>query len=144
MFDNALLAYNGYYVFGGKSLGYQTSLQYDTFPNNKDDFFVMKYLFDKTAQYDCLLESEITISNFRNNFVLQEAATAFTQVNNMNFFTPLNNFFAVYTSPYSGAFGLLDTMVIPRACAYQSYNMSSYTYFYGQNTNTYNLSARMS
>ena len=45
----------------------------------------------------------------------------------------------MYSSPYSGAFNLLDTMYIPRACASQSFNLSAATYFYGQNKLSFNI-----
>jgi hypothetical protein len=52
----------------------------------------------------------------------------------------VHDYFFAYSSPYSGAFDLLDTMFIPRACASQSYNMTQFDYFYGQNTKTYTIS----
>lgn len=53
----------------------------------------------------------------------------------------LNKYFAVYKSPYSGAFDLLDTMYIPRPCATNSVNITNIplTYFYGQDTDTFDL-----
>ena len=58
-----------------------------------------------------------------------------------NYLTEKRKFFAVYTSPYSGAFDLLDTVRIPRPCAYQSDNTTSMDYFYGQRTKSYDLKA---
>ena len=49
------------------------------------------------------------------------------------------NYFLIYSSPYSGAFNLLDTMYIPRACASASVNLTAFTYFYGQNPDAYNF-----
>ena len=86
-------------------------MQSYTFENSKDDVFLMKYLFDKGAQYDCITEGEIQIANVRNKFVQQEAAAAYTFSTGTNFLTQLRKFFAVYTSPYSGAFDLLDLTV---------------------------------
>lgn len=53
----------------------------------------------------------------------------------------MNKNFAVYKSPYSGAFDLLDTMYIPRPCATNSVNVTQIplTYFYGQKQNTFDL-----
>ena len=45
-----------------------------------------------------------------------------------------NKYFIPYTSKYSGGFDLLDTMKIPRPCAYKSYNMTAVNYYRGQNT----------
>jgi hypothetical protein len=50
-----------------------------------------------------------------------------------------SNYFAVYTSPYSGAFDLLDTMYIPKPCAFKSVNLTQLNYFYGQFPSSYNI-----
>ena len=50
-------------------------------------------------------------------------------------------YFIPYTSKYSGGFALLDTMKIPRPCAYKSYNLTSVNYYRGQNTYGYKISA---
>lgn len=47
--------------------------------------------------------------------------------------------FAVYSSPYSGAFDLLDTMYIPRPCALRSVNLTQMDYFYGQWASSYDM-----
>jgi len=43
----------------------------------------------------------------------------------------LSKQFAVYKSPYSGAFDLLDTQYIPRPCATSTVNITQMDYFYG-------------
>ena len=43
-------------------------------------------------------------------------------------------------SKYSGGFALLDSMRIPRPCAYKSYNLTSANYYRGQNTYSYKIS----
>lgn len=91
----------------------------------------MKYKFDKDLTYKCLYESEISISSYRNKFVKQDKSGSFTLDTATNYLTEVRKFFALYTSPYSGAFDLLDTLRIPRACADESYNMTQMDYFYG-------------
>lgn len=54
-------------------------------------------------------------------------------------YNSLSKYFAVYKSPYSGAFDLLDTMYIPRPCASNSVNITQMDYFYGQRTKSYDL-----
>ena len=48
-----------------------------------------------------------------------------------------DNYFVPYNSRYSGGFALLDTMKIPRPCAYQSQNLTSVEYYRGQNEYKY-------
>lgn len=50
-----------------------------------------------------------------------------------------NKYFVPYTSRYSGGFPLLDTMRIPRPCAYKSMNMTTVRYYRGQNDLTYDI-----
>ena len=44
-----------------------------------------------------------------------------------------------YPSRWSGGFTLLDTMKIPRPCAFQSQNLTSVQYYRGQKTMEYDL-----
>jgi len=41
------------------------------------------------------------------------------------------NMYAVYSSPYSGASALLDTIQVPKPCAYRCQNLTQIDYFYG-------------
>ena len=50
-----------------------------------------------------------------------------------------DNYFVPYSSRYSGGFPLLDTMRIPRPCAYQSQNLTSVSYYRGQRTYSYDI-----
>lgn len=52
-----------------------------------------------------------------------------------------DNYFVPYPSRYSGGFALLDTMKIPRPCAFASQNLTSVQYYRGQNTLKYNFLA---
>lgn len=99
----------------------------------------MKYLFDKDTTYNCLYEAEIEISNQRGKFARVEQSLALTMDTVTNSLIEQRKFFAVYTSPYSGAFDLLDTVRIPKACASESHNMTQLDYFYGQRAKTYDL-----
>lgn len=45
----------------------------------------------------------------------------------------------MYSSPYSGAFDLLDTMFVPRPCASDVANLTQMDYFYGQRKKSYNF-----
>lgn len=47
--------------------------------------------------------------------------------------------FLVYSSPYSGAFALLNSMYVPKPCAYVSVNMTQMDYFYGQWEEMYDM-----
>ena len=47
--------------------------------------------------------------------------------------------FSVWSSPYSGAFSLLNSMYIPKPCGYISLNMTQMDYFYGQWEELYNM-----
>ncbi len=51
----------------------------------------------------------------------------------------MTNYFRVYSSPYSGAFDLLDTMQVPRPCASAYANLTQMDYFYGQRKKSYNF-----
>jgi hypothetical protein len=63
--------------------------------------------------------------------------SSFYSGNNMNFYddnddlrkTYLQSYFTPYISKYSGGFDLLDSMIIPKPCAYKSANLTS-TYYY--------------
>lgn len=46
-----------------------------------------------------------------------------------------------YTSRYSGGFALMDTMRVPRACAYQSFKLADVEYYRGQNEQQYKISS---
>jgi len=47
-------------------------------------------------------------------------------------------------SKFSGGFNLFDSMKIPRPCAYKSYNLTSVSYYRGQNAYTYKINAKHS
>lgn len=99
----------------------------------------MKYLFEKELTYSCLYEDEINQSKISSKFVKTSESNAVAMDYSTNSLTEERKFYQVYTSPYSGAFDLLDTLRIPRACAYESQNMTQLDYFYGQRQVTYDM-----
>lgn len=100
----------------------------------------MKYLLDKDPAYSCLYEEEINFSSANSYVSRVEEATAVVMDLQTSYLTEKRDFYAVYTSPYSGGFDLLDTISVPRACAANNINMTQMDYFYGQRTKTYDLS----
>ena len=46
--------------------------------------------------------------------------------------TLMKDYFVFYASKYAGGFRLVDTMKIPRACAYQSEKLTDVKYYRGQ------------
>jgi hypothetical protein len=126
-----------YFFFGGEISGFTTDLQSVNFTSSKLNVFAMKYMYaNKPNQYSCLIEESVDISS------AQPSSGASTTVKNagntitfqptsssVNFYSSLavstqTNIYAVYSSPYSGAFSLLDTMYIPKPCAYISENLT--------------------
>ena len=51
----------------------------------------------------------------------------------------LSDVFTPYPSRYSGGFSLLNTMKIPRPCAYQSQKLNPIQYYRGQNPMQFDL-----
>ena len=100
----------------------------------------MKYKLDKPDdRYNCLYEGEVFSSQANGYFKTQTAAGSVAQDLSTQYLTEQRKVFLAYISPYSGAFDLLDTLRIPRACALDSVNMTQMDYFYGQNTKTYDM-----
>lgn len=106
--------------------------------------FAMKYMYDsKPNQYSCLFEKTIDISaastkTTGNTITRQPTSSAMNYYSNLKVSTQ-TSMYAVYSSPYSGAFSLLDTMQIPKPCAYISLNLTQEDYFYGQWTDEYDM-----
>lgn len=68
------------------------------------------------------------------NTVKADGLYTFSQEYRLIKHTPEDNWFTPYTSRYSGGFTLLDTMKVPRPCAFASQNLTSIQYYRGQNT----------
>ena len=80
-------------------------------------------MFDPpTSPYTCLYEFDL--DSACANSITGVANSAAFSLSSTQILTTVHDFFFVYSSPYSGAFDLLDTTYIPRACASQSYNMT--------------------
>jgi hypothetical protein len=98
--------------------------------------------------YNCLFQTEfdareLSRSGFQVLFGSNEAAN-----NNLYRLYEDDNdarksrkqeYFVPYASRYSGGFALLDTMKVPRPCAYKSFNLTSIEYYRGAHTYSYNL-----
>jgi hypothetical protein len=104
----------------------------------------MKYLFDKDTNHQCLYEASLTKMQIQEDTSNSPAAykirryDADYRVTTSQIIQQVN-YFKVYSSPYSGAFDLLDTMYIPRPCASAVANLTQMDYFYGQRKKSYNF-----
>jgi hypothetical protein len=142
---NALRKFGDYYIYAGYSTGFYTKINSATFTSTKTNSMVMKYLFDKDNSYACIYESEIqsgTLSSLVSNPSTTSYATilgSLTTTSSGGNLEYLSKYYAIYSSPYSGAFDLLDTMYIPRPCAHRSVNLTQMDYFYGQWAKTYDM-----
>jgi len=58
---NALRKVGNFYAFAGHSLGFGTQYQSEKFgdPTATPNSFVMKFLFDKSTNYQCLFEGSV-------------------------------------------------------------------------------------
>jgi len=128
--------------FAGRSYGFATrSQRYTKDPNDPDfDIYVYRYQWDHDSSYNCLYEQVIPNQDMRDQ-ITYYSSTSFRSALLMTMFekdsdvrkTLMDDYFYPYSSRYSGGFSLLDTMVIPRPCAYKSYNMTQVDYYRGQN-----------
>lgn len=100
----------------------------------------MKYLLDKDLSYSCLKEYELDTNVLSSKVSRLDSSNSFFHKDeSVTFFDEQRQYFATYTSPYSGAFDLLDTLTVPRACAANNVNMTQLDYFYGTKAVTYDL-----
>lgn len=152
------------YFFSGWSYGFETKYQIldpTTFPDIKDvddldyDTYVYKYNFANSDTEQCLYEEEISNSDARRRITKTSASSidssASTTTASLEKILTLwennddvpkelkQNYFIPYVSRYSGGFSLIDTMKIPRPCAFESFNLTSVEYYRGQNTMTYDI-----
>lgn len=84
----------------------------------------MKYLLDKDTNYQCIFEGAVTKTSFsdQKSAEIKRYDADYRQTTTQ--IIQLTNYFKVYSSPYSGAFDLLDTMYIPRPCASAHANLT--------------------
>lgn len=69
----------------------------------------------------------------RNLFVKYNLDSNLKKTKKFRYFIPYNNKFA-------SLYALVDTMIIPRPCAYKSANLTSVDYFRGQKAYPYSIS----
>ena len=101
----------------------------------------MKLIFVKSTNHQCVFEGAVrdltymTVTDIADGIKREDAKLSYytTQI------VSHSNYFRVYSSPYSGAFDLLDTMYIPRPCASAYANLTQMDYFYGQHKKRYNF-----
>lgn len=122
---NGIFMVNDYVYMAGYSYGYQTNLQTLTKDTTalEYDAYVYKHKFGIANQ--CLFITESDRSTVRRNSVI----TYGSGINSAGIATKEDkfralkmnkedNYFVPYTSRHSGGFTLLDTMKIPRPCAF--------------------------
>ena len=83
----------------------------------------MKYLPTKPNSYDCVYERTIVVSSV-NSYITSLQESAVETTNTLQTLSTGTGFYTIYSSPYSGAFSLLDTMIIPKPCATTSKNLT--------------------
>ncbi len=93
----------------------------------------------------CLREVDLASASYSSRLervVIDSALSQFSssvKVDANGKFQLKSKYFATYSSPYSGAFDLLDTMYVPRPCAQNTVNLTQMDYFYGQRVKTYDI-----
>ena len=143
--EQSMFVLNGYYIFSGQSFGYCTKMQNVTYSITSPtyDSFLYKYSPDDSS---CLYTADVPSSTLRSSttgFESVNTRTYTTLYNRDNVFaSAFDNYFA-YSSQYSGAFDLGDTMKYPRMCASESINMTGgnttggVQYYRGQHEKSY-------
>lgn len=143
---NGILWQGDNVFFSGKSYGYETSNQVllKQADSLEYDAYVYKYRFGYENKCLRLYEPKESVMQRNMDYTserdvptsgLYTFTTAYRAV-------PMNredNYYIPYPSRYSGGFTLLDTMKIPRPCAYQSQNLTEAEYYRGQNTMQYDI-----
>lgn len=153
-----------HYYYSGWSYGFETKYQKldpTSFPTVKDsanldyDTYVYSVDFNAADEHQCLYQDEISNSDARRRMTktsasaIDESPSSLTAgqskivslfKSNSDIAKELKqNYFIPYVSRYSGGFALIDTMKIPRPCAFESYNLTDVEYYRGQNTMYYNI-----
>ena len=124
--------------FSGWSYGFETDRQTLSKAADKQDYDVYVYKYRFGYPNTCLRLFEGDSRAMTRNIEFIQG----TQVKSMGYYSfttayreiPMNlmdNYFVPYPSRYSGGFALLDTMKIPRPCAFASQNLTSVTYYRG-------------
>jgi len=150
--NNGLFMVGEEHFFSGWSYGFSTRLQtLEKDTTNPDyDAYIYKYMFtrDTDQRSNCLYEQTITISDANKQLTKTSSSDLATQgiyriwtENDKVKKTRTQSFFFPYTSRYSGGFALMDTMKIPRPCAFKSYKLADVDYYRGQRALPYKISA---
>lgn len=138
------------YIWSGFSYGFKTVPQTLTKDEDDPDYdvFTFRYNWDQDG-YNCLYQTEFDARDIRQaEYQLGPYGSA--EASNLDLFVKYNDnnaarkdrkqeYFIPYASRYSGGFALLDTMKIPRPCAYKSFNLTSVDYYRGAHTYDYNI-----
>lgn len=155
--SNGLFSHDGYFYFGGWSAGFHTTMQtytYTTAASNQDAY-LYKYKFQHATSFDCLYENDIADSVWSATAfsLLYPESTFYQSGTRMTFYSSRTDlrvtqtqqsYFTPYSSKYSGGFDLLDSMIIPRPCAFKSSNLTSVDYYRGQKSQQYKISQQNS
>lgn len=146
--SNGIFTLNGDFYFAGWSAGFQTQLQTKTYTTTltNQDAYLYKYKFEHSSAFNCLYEEEVTRSKM-SSIVTLYAQSAFYSNKMITLYSSdkdlqrsqTQGYFTPYTSKYSGGFALQDSMIIPRPCAFKSYNLTSVNYYRGQNSQQYKI-----
>lgn len=131
--QQGIASIKGQPYFAGWSYGFSTKFQKQVADLEAPDFdfFVYHYQWEPGPSFDCIYAKEVNNGDMRDQ-VFYYSATSFRQANLMTMFnkdsdvrkTLKDDYFKPYNSRYSGGFSLLDSMVIPRPCAYKSFNLT--------------------
>lgn len=148
---NGLLWVGNDVYFAGWSYGFETDRQTLQKPTDSpdNDVYIYKYRFGWENR--CLRLFEADQRTMQRNTEYTSGSTV-EKAGLYSFTTtyrsiPMNkedNYYVPYPSRYSGGFALQDTMKVPRPCAFASQNLTSVSYYRGQNTMQYNLFAQNS
>jgi hypothetical protein len=91
-----------------------------------------KYKFDHSSAFDCIYESDISRSKMEavmqfkpeSQFYSEKQILFYSNDKDLKRTRTPQNFFTPYASKYSGGFVLEDSMIIPRPCAFKSFNLT--------------------
>lgn len=123
--EQSMFVLDSHYVFSGQSFGYCTKMQNVTYSITAPtyDSYLFRY---NPSDESCLYTTDVSSSELRSSTVFTNvdigSNTALYSRDNV-FASAYNTYFA-YSSQYSGAFDLGDTMKYPRMCASESINMT--------------------
>ena len=145
---NGIFWQGDYVFFAGWSNGYTTERQQldkSSEESPDSDVYVYRYRFGFPNQCLFLYDKadanvfERLTDRFTRDEIEREGLYTFTVQYRSIPVRQEENYFLPYKSRYSGGFNLLDTMKIPRPCAFESQNLTSVQYYRGQNTLSYDL-----